>query len=53
MLSMKDLVFKKKSAKKLIEWYVRPYIIKKIVLANAVKLRLLVLMRIHSVVNVS
>jgi len=50
---MKDLVFKKKPAKKLIKCYVRLYIIEEIVLANAVKLRLLALMRIHSVVNVS
>ena len=27
MLSMKDLVFKKRPVKKLVDWYVGPYII--------------------------
>jgi len=35
---MKDLVFKKKLAKKLVNWYVGLYIIDEIVSTNAVKL---------------
>ena len=38
MLSMKDLVFKKRLAKKLVDQYVSPYIIDEIVSTNAVKL---------------
>ena len=50
---MKDLVFKKKLARKLVDWYVGPYIINKVVSTNAVKIRLPTLMRIYLVVNVS
>ena len=50
MLSMKDLVFKERPVKKLIERYVGSYIVKEVVLKNAVKL---VSMRIHPVVNIS
>jgi len=46
-------VFKERPTKKLIERYVRPYVIEEIVLLNAVKLRLPSSMRIHLVVNVS
>jgi len=53
MLSIKDLIFKERPAKKLIDYYVGPYIIDEIVLTNVVKLQLLVLMKIHLVVNVS
>ena len=53
MLSTKDLVFKERLTKKLIERYVRPYEIEKVISKNAVKLKLLDLMRIHLVVNVS
>ena len=53
MLSMKDLVFKEKLAKKLVDWYIGPYTIDKVVFTNAVKLWLLTSMRIHLVVNVS
>jgi len=53
MLSTKDLVFKERPSKKLTEIYVRPYEIEEVVLKNAVKLKLLASMRIHSVVNVS
>ena len=53
MLSTKDLVFKKRLVKKLTEQYVESYVIKEVVLKNAVKLKLLVSMRIHLVVNVS
>ena len=52
MLSSKDLVFKERSVKKLIERYVRSYVIEEVV-SNAVKLRLLASIRIHLVVNVS
>jgi len=53
MLSMKDLVFKKRSVWKLIERYVKPYVIEEVVSLNVVKLQLPSLMRIHPVVNVS
>ena len=53
LLSTKDLVFKKRPTKKLIERYIGPYVIEEVVLTNAVKLQLLFSMRIHLVVNVS
>ena len=53
LLSTKDLVFKERPMKKLIERYVGPYAIEEVVLSNVVKLRLPSLMRIHPVVNVS
>ena len=53
LLSTKDLVFKERPTKKLTERYVGPYMIKEVVLSNAVKLRLPSSMRIHLVVNVS
>ena len=53
LLSTKDLVFKERPVKKLIERYVGPYEIEGVVLSNTVKLRLPALMRIHLVVNVS
>jgi len=53
MLSMKDLVFKEQPAKKLVDQYIGPYIINKVVSTNIVKLWLPTLMRIHPVVNVS
>ena len=53
MLSTKDLVFKERPSKKLIEQYVEPYVIEKVVFSNAVKLQLPSSMRIHLVVNVS
>jgi len=53
MLSTKDLVFRERLTNKLMERYVRLYMIEEIVSRNAVKLRLLVSMRIHPVVNVS
>jgi len=39
MLSIKDLVFKKQLAKKLIKRYIESYIIEKIMLANVIKLK--------------
>jgi len=41
MLSIKDLVFKKKLVRKLLDQYINQYIINKIVFTNIVKLRLL------------
>jgi len=38
MLSTKDLVFKERPVKKLVERYVGPYEIKKVILTNVVKL---------------
>ena len=52
-MSTKDLVFKERPSKKLMERYVGPYAIEKMVSSNAVKLRLPSSMRIHPVVNVS
>ena len=53
LLSTKDLVFKERLSKKLMERYVGLYAIEEVVSSNAVKLRLPSLMRIHLVVNVS
>ena len=53
LLNTKDLVFKKRLAKKLMERYVGPYVIEEVVSSNTVKLQLPILMRIHLVVNVS
>jgi len=38
MLSIKNLVFKKRPAKKLVNQYIGPYFINKVVSTNAVKL---------------
>ena len=53
MLSIKDSVFKERLVKKLMNWYVGPYIIEEVVSANIVKLRLLTSMRIYLVVNIT
>ena len=53
LLSTKDLVFKERLARKLVDRYVGLYTIEEVVLTNAVKLRLPTSMRIHPVVNVS
>ena len=53
MLSTKNLVFKERPAKKLVDWYVGLYFINKVVFINAVKLWLSTSMRIHLVVNAS
>jgi len=53
MLSTKDLVFKERPVRKLVDQYVGPYIIEEVVSTNVVKLRLPTLMRIYLVVNVS
>ena len=55
ILSIKNLVFKNKLARKLTEQYdiVGLYAIEKVVSTNIVKLRLLALMRIYSTVNIN
>ena len=53
LLSTKDLVFKERPSKKLMERYVEPYAIEEVISSNAVKLKLPSSMRIHLVVNVS
>ena len=53
MLSIKDLVFKERLVKKLVDQYVGPYTIEEVVSTNVVKLQLLISMRIHLVVNIS
>ena len=53
ILSTKDLVFKKRLAKKLIERYIRLYKVKEIILENVIKLKLLVSIRIYLVINIS
>ena len=53
MLSMKDLMFKEKPARKLVDQYIGLYIIDEVISTNAVKLQLLTSMRIHPVVNIS
>ena len=53
MLSIKNLVFKEKLVRKLVDQYVGPYIIEEMVSTNTVKLQLPTLIRIHPVVNVS
>ena len=53
MLSTKDLVFKERPVRKLVERYMGPYEIEEVVSMNVVKLQLPSLMRIHPVVNVS
>ena len=53
MLSMKDLVFKERLARKLVDQYVGLYTIKEVVSTNTVKLWLPTSMRIYPVVNVS
>ena len=53
MLSIKDLVFKERLARKLVDQYIGPYTIKEVVSTNAVKLQIPTPMRIYPVVNVS
>jgi len=53
MLNTKDLVFKKRLARKLVDWYISLYIIDKVVFTNTIKLQLLTSMKIHLVVNIS
>ena len=53
MLSTKDLIFKKRLARKLIKRYIGLYIIEKVISTNTITLMLPTLVRIHSVINVS
>jgi len=55
MLSMKDLMFKERLVRKLVDQYVSSYFIEKVVFTNIVKLQLFIfiLIRIYLVVNVS
>jgi len=53
LLSTKDLVFKERPIRKLMERYIGSYVIEEVVSTNAVKLQLPSSMRIHPVVNVS
>ena len=53
LLSTKDLVFKERPAKKLVDRYVGLYTIEEVVFTNAVKLWLPISIRIHPVVNIS
>ena len=52
-MSTKNLVFKKRPVKKLVDQYVSPYFIEKVISTNIVKLWLFNLMRIHLIVNIS
>jgi len=51
--SIKDLLFKERLARNLVDWYIGLYIIEEVVSTNTVKLRLPTWMRIYLVVNVS
>ena len=53
ILSTKDLVFKGRPAKKLVDQYISPYSINKVVSTNAIKLQLPISIRIYLVVNIS
>jgi len=53
MLSTKNLVFKERLVKKLVDQYVSSYFIEKVVSTNAVKLQLSTSMKIHPVMNIS
>jgi len=53
MLSAKDLVFKERPVKKLVDQYIGLYIINKVVSTDTVKLQLPTSMKIHLVVNIS
>jgi len=53
LLSTKDLVFKERPTRKLVDRYVGPYTIKEVVFTNMVKLWLPTSMRIYLVVNIS
>ena len=53
MLSTKDLIFKERPARKLVDRYIRPYMIEEVISTNVVKLQLPTSMRIHPVINIS
>ncbi len=52
-MSTKDLVFKERLVRKLVDQYVGPYTIEEVVFTNVVKLWLPTSIRIYLVVNVS
>ena len=54
LISIKDfsMEFMKRETKKLMEKFIRPYVVRKIVSENAVELKLPALLRIHLIVNV-
>ena len=54
LISTKDFLMElmKRATKKLMEKFIRSYVVRKIVLENVVELELLVSLRIHPVVNV-
>ena len=54
LISTKDFPMElmKRAMKKLMEKYIGPYVVKKIILENAVELELPAVLRIHLVVNV-
>jgi len=49
---MKDLMFKERLARKLVNQYIGSYTIDEVISANTIKLQLPNLMRIHPIVNV-
>jgi len=53
ILSIQDLVFKERLARKLVDRYIGPYAIEEVASIHVVKLQLPTSMRIHPVVNVS
>ena len=53
MLSTKNLVFKERPVKKLMEQYIGSYIVEEVVSKNAVELKLPASMIIHLLINVS
>jgi len=53
LLSTRNLMFKERLARKLVDQYVGPYTIEEVVSTNVVKLQLPTSMRIHPVVNIS
>ena len=53
MLSMKDLVFKEQLARKLVGQYIGLYTIDKVASTNAIKLWLLMSIRIYLVIYIS
>ena len=52
-MSTKDLVFKERLERKLVDQYVGSYTIEEMISTNVVKSRLPISMRIHLVVNIS
>ena len=54
LISIKDfsMEFRKRETKKLMEKFIRPYVVRKIVSQNVIELKLPALLRIHLIVNV-